>query len=284
MVKANERQLLDELEDTQVEIQHQGQFYDEYMAKIDREMEIVLNETQLNFEEQIEPMQKDFDQYEYEIETCKDQILQMKTNFERLRIELGQDALYVEKSTIDQVTIDHAMKMKQIDEEIKQTMRFNEDLKTRYETGSVMAEKMTQKLEVSRKNLAQAEEILLKGLESANYSSQRQEEEYEDLFNMRNNAYQTLENKLQDLEQLQATLQQTSKDQYNLETMAREDQLGIQNSMQEVMQQGEKRMIDLDNALQKYVTETQKMKERNSSLISEIEDGLQKVIQANLVY
>jgi hypothetical protein len=95
---------------------------------------------------------------------------------------------------------------------------------------------------------------------------------------MRNNAYQTLENKLQDLEQLQATLQQTSKDQYNLETMAREDQLGIQNSMQEVMQQGEKRMIDLDNALQKYITETQKMKERNSSLISEIEDGLQKVI------
>ena len=208
LVKAKERQLLDEIEDSEVELSNNKDFYSEYFRKIDMERDIVEQETEHNFEEDIGPYKAEFTQNEMEIEGIKEQIRQIKTQFERLRTNLIQDARHTEQSTLDQIKVEHSIQMQNLDAEIKSVVSQSENLKSRFESGSQMAQKMNQKLETSRQNLLTGEELLTKGLESTNNQLKGQSSELQELMQIRNNAQQVLDKDLHNLEELQNNLAQ----------------------------------------------------------------------------
>ena len=263
LVKAKERQLLDEIEDAEFELKQQKDFYSEYFTKIDQERQVVENETNLNFEEDIAPLKQEFTQNELETEEVKEQIRQIKTHFERLRTNLIHDAKHAESSTLDQVKVEDAVQMQNLDAQIKEISAQSENLKSRFESGTQMAEKMAKKLEVSKGNLINGEALLREALIQTQVKLDGQIKELDELHQIRHNAGHMLELKLQDLEGTQNNLQQKTIEWDRIESGSKEEQAQISTHMGDLLSQGEKRMIELDDAIKKFQTETQKLKDRN---------------------
>ena len=92
------RTLSDEIDEVEHERSSSNKFHDNYLKKIDTELEIIEKESQEGYLTDSDPIEKSIHQNNLETELLKEKIRGLKVKFEHIGKEIVESVTYTEKS------------------------------------------------------------------------------------------------------------------------------------------------------------------------------------------
>lgn len=285
--------LQEEMEDKEVVIVKQvedvkGQIYEmrtcheNFLTKIDQQRDSISKETENSFLVDLEPIKSKYAKNNFEIEEMKKEINFLKSDFQKLRGRIIENARSIERRTAEEVKIQTDIKKKNLLEELRMNEEMIDEIREKVDQGAILSQKIRTRYEKGQFELVKAEKFLEESSLKMDSILENQLQEIATLKFNHEELEREIQEKIEDLEEEKIVISQ-NLDEYEQEyqELERENKSCVK-VLDEHLENGIHRIKRLDDAIKVFEKESAVLRMKNRELTTHLNDRLNMVLEQNL--